>query len=122
MHMKAKQQKCLELLITGMYKDSEVAEMCGISRKTLWDWKRNDEEFKTEYERLVDNNIKYAAAKAFKKQTELLEAKDEKVAHLAAKDLLDRAGFKQKDKLELSGLEDEKSKLDNILSQMCGDD
>lgn len=119
--MKSKQKKCLELLITGNYKDSEVAEMCGISRKTLWDWKRNDDEFKKEYERLVDNNIKYAAAKAFKKQTELLDSEDHKVAHWAAKDLMDRAGFKSKDKLELSVLDEEKNKLDDILEQMRGD-
>lgn len=39
----------------------------------------------------------------------------------AAKDFLDRAGFKTKDKLEISGLTEEQTKLDNLLQQMRGE-
>ena len=46
------------------------------------------------------NSLQYAAPKAFRKQLSLLNSKNEMVAHLAAKDILDRAGFQPTEKIE----------------------
>ncbi len=57
----------------------------------------------TTYDHEIRKRIRYTAGKALAKQVELLDGEDSKVAHWAASDLLDRAGFKPEDKLNLSG-------------------
>jgi hypothetical protein len=46
-------------------------------------------------------SLQYAAPKAFRKQMALLNSRNDMVAHLAAKDILDRAGFNPTDKIGL---------------------
>ena len=98
--LKPKQIKCLELMIRGDKTDKEIAEAINITQKTICDWKKNCKEFQDEYNSLMRNSLQYAAPKAFRKQMELLKSKNDMVAHLAAKDIMDRAGFNPTDKLE----------------------
>lgn len=99
--LKPKQIKCLELMLSGEKTDKEIAEAINISPKTICDWKKNNMEFQTEYNKLMRNNMQYAAPKAFKKQLKLLESKNDMVAHMAAKDIMDRAGFNPTDKIDM---------------------
>lgn len=99
--LKPKQKKCLELMIQGTMKDKEIAESINVTQKTICDWKKNCKEFQDEYNSLMRSSLQYAAPKAFRKQIALLDSKNDMVAHLAAKDIMDRAGFNPTDKLEL---------------------
>ena len=98
--LKPKQIKCLELMLQGNMTDKEIAEAINITQKTICEWKKNNKEFQDEYNALMRNSLQYAAPKAFRKQQKLLQSENDMVAHLAAKDILDRAGFKPTDKVE----------------------
>lgn len=91
--LKPKQLKCLELMVSGGKTDKEIAEAINISPKTICDWKKNSPEFQEEYNKLMKTNLQYAAPRAFKKQMKLLDSRNDMVAHMAAKDIMDRAGF-----------------------------
>lgn len=99
--LKPKQIKCLELMISGAMTDKEIAEQINITQKTICDWKKNNKEFQDEYNTLMRSSLQYAAPKAFRKQLSLLNSKNDMVAHLAAKDIMDRAGFVPTDKVEM---------------------
>lgn len=99
--LKPKQVKCLELMIKGEMTDKEIAAAINITQKTICEWKKNCKEFQDEYNALMRNSLQYAAPKAFRKQLELLKSKNDMVAHLAAKDIMDRAGFQPTDKVEM---------------------
>ena len=98
--LKPKQQKCLELMIQGSMTDKEIAKAINITQKTICEWKKNCKEFQDEYERLMRCGLQYAAPKAFRKQMSLLNSKNDMVAHLAAKDIMDRAGFNPIEKVD----------------------
>lgn len=100
--LKPKQMKCLELMISGTMTDKEIAETINVAQKTICDWKKNNTEFQDEYNALMRNSLQYAAPKAFRKQMSLLKSKNDMVAHLAAKDIMDRAGFSPVDKIDLN--------------------
>ena len=95
-----KQVKCLELMIQGNMTDKEIAETINITPKTICEWKKNCKEFQNEYNGLMRSSLQYAAPKAFRKQMALLNSKNDMVAHLAAKDIMDRAGFNPTEKIE----------------------
>ena len=96
-----KQIKCLQLMIQGNKTDKEIAEAINVTQKTICEWKKNNKEFQNEYNSLMRNALQYAAPKAFRKQLSLLKSKNDMVAHLAAKDIMDRAGFAPTEKIEL---------------------
>lgn len=104
--LKGKQLKAIEMLIKGDKKDSEIAEALAIGARTLSRWKNEDAEFKKEYVLQMNRSLNYTAAKAFKKQVALLNSKNDMVAHLAAKDLMDRGGFKAGDKIRITAAEE----------------
>ena len=96
-----KQVKCLELMIKGDMTDKDIAAAINITQKTICEWKKNNKEFQDEYNSLMRSSLQYAAPKAFRKQMALLDSKNDMVAHLAAKDIMDRAGFNPTDKVEM---------------------
>lgn len=100
--LSAKQKKCLELMVQGNLKQKEIAQQIKVSEVTVSNWKK-DEEFITELNTLLKNAIKSTAAKAFNTELTLLNAKSEMVRLMAAKDILDRAGFKPEDNMNISG-------------------
>jgi len=98
--LKPKQVKCLELMIRGEMTDKEIAEQINITQKTICEWKKNNKEFQDQYNTMMRSALQYAAPKAFRKQVALLDSENDMVAHLAAKDIMDRSGFKPIDKIE----------------------
>lgn len=101
MALKPKQIKCLQLMIQGDLTDKKIAESINVTQKTICDWKKNCKEFQDEYNSLMRSSLQYAAPKAFRKQMALLESRNDMVAHLAAKDIMDRAGFMPTEKIEV---------------------
>lgn len=100
--LSAKQRKCLELMVLGTMTQREIAGQINITEKTVCEWKKNGE-FRKEFEYLIRISIQSLAAKAYRTQEMLLKSPNDMVKHLAAKDLLDRAGFKASDRLEIEG-------------------
>ncbi|MCD8068680.1 MAG: hypothetical protein LUE87_07305 [Lachnospiraceae bacterium] len=96
-----KQRKCLELLVSGKFTQKEIAEQIKVSQQTICAWKKNAE-FMQEYNGQLKNAIRSMAAKAFRTETELLNADSEMVRLAAAKDILDRAGFKPDDNMNIN--------------------
>ena len=101
MAVSAKQAECIELmLLNPKIKGRELAKSLKVSEKTISQWKNHNADFQAEYKSLVDSKLQYAAAQALEKQIDLLGSKNDMVAHLAAKDLLDRTGFSPTEKIE----------------------
>ena len=90
--LNSKQRKCIELLLEDTKTHKEIAEIIGVSAQTISNWKKN-EEFNAEYAFSLKRSMNYIAPKAFKTEVALLSARSEMVRLMAAKDLLDRAGF-----------------------------
>ena len=100
----SKQRKCLELMVSGDLKQKEIAAHIKVSEQTICAWKKNAD-FMTEYESLLRSRIRSLAAAAFQTETKLLRAHSEMVRFMAAKDILDRAGFKPEDNININGVE-----------------
>ncbi len=108
---------------------TDVANAVKVSQQTLSAWVnhnelfmriRNEEEAKAESER--KRRYKGTAQVAINKLIELIESTDDKVALAACKDILDRAGDKPSDKVNLSGTLETTNKLDSILRQLSDDE
>lgn len=118
--LKKKQKKALELMLAGEISQKEIAAQVGVTEQTIINWKKN-EEFINEFNDALRNNINTAAGKAFKRELELLKKADsDSVSLSAAKDILDRAGFKADSLLKVDG-EFSVGKVGEILSQLEGD-
>lgn len=99
--LKPKQVECLKLMMQNpKISGKELAETLKVTEKTISQWKNKNTEFQEEYNTLVRSKIQYAATQALGKQIELLQSRNDMVAHLAAKDLMDRAGFNPTEKIE----------------------
>ena len=96
-----KQKKCIELMIDGSYTQKKMAEILNVAENTISNWKKNDE-FMNEYNTTLKSNINQVAAKASNTMIKLLTARSEMVRYMASKDILDRAGFKATEKVDLS--------------------
>ena len=99
--LSSKQRKCVELMALGDRTQKEIAEQLRITEATICNWKKN-EDFQMEYIEFVRRNLSGAVAKAFNVEISLLNARSEMVRLLAAKDVLDRAGFKPEDNVNLN--------------------
>ena len=96
-----KQKKCIELMVEGTLTQKQIAEKLNVTENTISNWKKNGE-FMGEYNTTLKSNINQVAAKAFSTQMKLLSARSEMVRHMVAKDILDRAGFKATEKIDLN--------------------
>jgi DNA-binding XRE family transcriptional regulator len=101
--LKPKQQKFVELMALGSMTQKQIAEQLGVTEHTICDWKKNDD-VTVEIDSLIRKSIRSSAAKALRVHTELLDAKNEMVRYLVAKDILDRAGYKPEDIIKLNGV------------------
>lgn len=99
--LKPKQVECLKLMMLNpKISGKELSEALNVTEKTISQWKNKNTEFQDEYNTLVRSKIQYAATQALGKQIDLLQSRNDMVAHLAAKDLMDRAGFNPVEKIE----------------------
>lgn len=100
--IKGKKLKALEKLVSGDFETYEgLADELKITSATLRNW-RNEEEFAAELERRMRIKIGGIAARALKRMNELID-EDGNVAFSAAKDILDRAGYKSAEKVSVGG-------------------
>lgn len=98
--LKPKQEKAIEMLIEGDKSFSEIAGELKITLKTLYNW-RQSEEFAEEFKKKMRLKISGAAPKAFRKMEQLLDS-NPMVAHLSAKDILDRSGYSPEETVNIN--------------------
>jgi len=91
--IKGKKKACIELMAKGETDEGAIAEKAGISCDTLRRWK-GEEAFKAAHSEAIKNEMAYAAGRALRAEIDMIE-KGGREALSAAKDLLDRSGFKQ---------------------------
>ena len=88
-------------MVEGKMTQKQMAENLNVSENTISNWKKNNE-FMLEYNTTLKSNINEVAAKAFETQRNLLKARSEMVRYMVAKDILDRAGFKPSEKVDVT--------------------
>ncbi len=116
--LKPKQKKCIEMLISGTMTQADIAAALKVSEQTICNWKKNSE-FAAELEsanRLVISSLVPAAIQRTKA---LLNADSEAVQLAAAKDILDRAGYKPQDNIRLNA-NIVSEKLEDVFKQIGG--
>lgn len=99
--LKPKQKKCIELLVEGQMTQREIAQAINITEKTISVWK-SESEFSSELENATRLSIRSLATRAKNTMANLLNSDSDNVRFQAAKDILDRAGFKPQEKIEVS--------------------
>lgn len=84
--------KAVELTAMGLYGVSEVADLAGVARNTLWDWKKKPEFFEDvcARQRLIFSEL---VPKALKTLEECFESENSKVRLDAARLVLDRTVY-----------------------------
>lgn len=97
------QMKCIELMMTTNKKQKDIASMIGVNQETVSRWVHNDKDFISEYTMAVRQRLNAASAKAYQTMVKLLESKNPSIQYAAARDILDRAGYKPTDKLQVDG-------------------
>lgn len=115
-----KQAQCLEMMLTTNKTQKDIAFILGVSEPTITSWKKN-EEFVNEFNQAIRDGIKSSAAKAYQAMEKLLSSKNENIRYAAAKDILDRSGFRPDAKLNITGTIAAATKLDKIIEQLNGD-
>ena len=111
------------MLVCGSYKQAQIARELKISEQTICNWKNKDEEFAAELSKHLRISLKTLVPKAVKTIEDLLESESDNVRLSAAKDILDRTGFKPSDNINVNGtIVAEQSKLDDLIKQMSEDE
>ena len=96
------QVECLELMVNTKLTQKAIAKKIQMSEQTICNWKK-DPEFIAEHNKLLRATLRSVATKAARTLVDLLEAESEQVRLNAAKDILDRAGLKPEEKIEVNG-------------------
>lgn len=99
MALNNKQLKAIELLVYSPYMTQEMmAKECGVARETLYRWRYENEEFKTELKKAIRQRWEGAEAMAVNGMINLASEGN----FQAIKYMLDNAGYKPVDKIEAS--------------------
>ena len=117
--LNGKQKKCIELLVSGDMSQNEIAKTIGVIPGTISDWKKKDE-FKEEYNRANKIVINSIVPKAVQTISSLLNADSEQVRLAAAKDVLDRAGYKAQSDVKIDA-NITSEKLADVVKQLGGE-
>lgn len=97
MALKPKQLKCIEAMLANPTMSNEkLAEIVGVNRNTIGDWKRNNEEFKAEYKARLREIWEDSEGMAVQTMRNLAESGDFK----ASKYILDSLGYAPVQRIE----------------------
>ena len=99
MALNGRQLKAVELFVYTDMKEQEVAKEIGITNATLTAW-LNKEEFQAAVQSEMHRSFAYLATKAKRKMERLLDSNQDSVAFAAAKEILNKAGYQETQKVE----------------------
>lgn len=116
--MKPKQKKCIELMVLGTKTQAEIARELKVTEQTICNWKK-DGKFVAELEKANHIVINSLVPRAINKTAALLNAESEQVQLAAAKDILDRAGYKPPKEVKADiGITKPGEKLADVFAQL----
>lgn len=102
-----RQQRFVHLYLTGMYNNTQLAELLDVHVNTIYSWlNREDVQHiissmqKSEHE-MVEVRLKSMRNKALEKMNDLMDSPIDGVAFQACKDILDRTGHKAKNEVKV---------------------
>lgn len=97
MALKQKHYACIECMLAHpTWSNEKIAEEVGVSRNTVGEWKRNNEEFKAEYHRRLKENWESLEGIAIETMRNLSSNGDFK----ASKYILDSLGYAPAQRIE----------------------
>ena len=99
MALNQRQLKAVELLVYTDKQKQEIAEELKITAATLSTW-LNKEEFQEAIHKEMLRSFSHLATKAKRKMEQLLDSNQDSVAFAAAKEILNKAGFAETQKIE----------------------
>lgn len=114
--LKPKQRKCIELMILGTKTQAEIARELKVTEQTICNWKK-DSTFTRELTKANRTILNSLVPRAINKTAALLDAESEQVQLAAAKDILDRSGYKAPKEAKPDNT-DQLDKLDAILLEI----
>ena len=91
--------KCIELMITTNMQKQEIAEELGVRRETISAWVKR-EDFQAAIKEEMHREFGQMAFKARRKLNELVDDKNPQVALGAVKEVLNKAGYMETQKVE----------------------
>lgn len=97
--LSAKQMKAVELFVSLDLTKTEVAKQLNVSCQTVTNWWHN-EEFTEAIHKANIKRFERVANKAAKKMEDLIDSKNEGIAFAAAREVLNKAGYKEVEKVE----------------------
>lgn len=100
--MTSKMKKCVFLMVHTNMKQGEIAKEIAVNESTISRWKQREDfkTFKGQEERAYLNELTSPALRSLKR---LLNAESEQVQLNAARDVLDRTGYKPSEIADLIG-------------------
>ena len=100
-----KQLQAVELMISTAMTHAEIAKELKVSRETVSRWSRKPD-FRQELERENRERFKTMAVEARRELDRLaFQSKNDQVRLAAVRDILDRAGYKPKDEIDIGGID-----------------
>jgi hypothetical protein len=99
MALNQRQLKAVEMLVYTDKQKQEIAEELKITAATLSTW-LNKEEFQEAIHKEMLRSFSHLATKAKRKMEQLLDSNQDSVAFAAAKEILNKAGFAETQKVE----------------------
>lgn len=99
MALNNRQLKAVEMLVYTDKQKQEIAEELKITAATLSTW-LNKEEFQEAVHKEMLRSFSHLATKAKRKMEQLLDSNQDSVAFAAAKEILNKAGFAETQKVE----------------------
>jgi IS30 family transposase len=100
-------QRFIHLYMTGQYSLAKIAQLLEVHPNTIGNWlKRKDvreviDEMQAQNHEMVSTQLKASTVKAIQKLQQLMDSPIDGVALQAVKDVLDRAGHKQKQEIKI---------------------
>ena len=97
--LSAKQLKCIELMVYTNKTQFEIAEEIGVNKSTITVWMNNDM-FKEKLEKESKKSLGNLAQTAIRKLGELIDDNNHIVALNACKEVLNKSGYQETQKIE----------------------
>ena len=99
MQLRAKMLKCINLMVYTDMQKQEIAEELNVSGTTISRW-QDREDFQEELRNEMHRGFNSLAIKARKKLDQLIDSKNDGVALGACKEVLNKAGYMETQKVE----------------------
>ena len=105
--MDVKQQRFVQMYLTGAYTNKEIASLLDIHINTLYSWLRRDDvkevinEMQAIEAETVDTYLKSMTNKAVQRLNDLMDSPMDAIALQAVRDVLDRTGHKAKQEIKI---------------------